>query len=516
MRGLGLFTSVVAPSAVLTVGRDAADARPPVGTPALDAPPRMALAKSITGAGASIAEPPSASSRSSRSSRPAARRGRRRAHVLDMLGLGQRAPMNRIFSTFASVAPLALAASLTVACGAAPEGTGEPVGTSAGRIINGVASGPDDDFTVAIYQTDKNDAVMGACTGSLVAENLVLTARHCVATMPASQGIRCAGTGATISGAQVGANLDPKRLAIATGSTRSINQFTGIPSGVVAHGAKIYTPPGNTLCNSDLAMIQLDTPIVGAMLVPLRLDAPPVHNERMTSIGWGVVSNTVDFPTTRQRRANVLVQTIGPVGGSGDGLGPNEFQVGESICEGDSGGPAFAQSTNAVIGVVSRGGNGQAGSQTQPAASCTGAQASNYYTRVDGWKDFILSCFADSGATAWLEGQPDPRTVAVKGAFGDACNGPADCASALCIGVGASTLCSQNCDASNPCPTGNACITVGDQGVCSPPTTTHSKGGCTVAPNEADASSGALALGAALAGIVLAGAVRRGRRQPRA
>lgn len=429
--------------------------------------------------------------------------------------------MNRIFSTFAasvaaaSIAPLALVASLTTACSAAPDPAGEAVGASSGRIINGVASGPDDDFTVAIYQTDASGAVMGACTGSLVAENLVLTARHCVATMPASQGIRCAGTGATISGAKVGANLDPARLAIATGSTRSINQFTGIPSGVVAHGAKIYTPPGSTLCNSDIAMIQLDAPIVGAMLVPLRLDAPPVHNERMTSIGWGVVSNTVDFPPTRQRRANVLVQIVGPLGGSGDGIGPNEFQVGESICEGDSGGPAFAQSSNAVIGVVSRGGNGQAGSQTQPAASCTGSQASNLYTRVDGWKDFILSCFADSGATAWLEGQPDPR-LTPKGAFGDACDSPDNCVSALCIGVGGGTQCTQTCDAASPCPSGYSCASVGGQALCAPASATSSKGGCSVAPSEGDASSGALALGVAVMGIFVASAARRGRRHPRA
>ena len=38
-------------------------------------------------------------------------------------------------------------------------------------------------------------------------------------------------------------------------------------------------------------------------------------------------------------------------------LGPHEFEVGRSICEGDSGGPAISERTGAVIGVVSRGGN---------------------------------------------------------------------------------------------------------------------------------------------------------------
>ncbi len=425
--------------------------------------------------------------------------------------------MNRTFTSLTALAPLALLASLATACGAAPE-PGDPaseaVGTSSGRIINGVASGADDDFTVAIYQTDSNGAVNAACTGSLVAENLVLTARHCVSQMPASQQIGCSGTGATLAGAKVLGNFAPSSLAIAVGSTRTINQVTGIPSGVVAHGAKIYTPPGNTLCNSDLSMILLDTPIVGAKLVPLRLDAPPVHNERITSIGWGVVSNTIDFPTTRQRRANVIVQTVGPLGGSGYGIGPNEFQVGESICEGDSGGPAFAQSTNAVIGVVSRGGNGTQGSQTQPAASCTGTSAQNLYTRVDGWKDFILSCFADAGSTAWLEGQPDPR-LTPKAGFGEACASPDACQSGLCIGVGGGTLCTQSCDASNPCPSGYACTSVGGQLQCAPTAATSSKGGCAVAPLEGDAgsASGALGLAATVAGLVLGAAARRARRQ---
>ena len=87
-------------------------------------------------------------------------------------------------------------------------------------------------------------------------------------------------------------------------------------------------------------------------------------------------------------------------------LPPNEFQVGESICSGDSGGPAFAAS-NAIVGIVSRGGNATQPDPNNPASSCIGAE--NIYTKVAPFKKFIENGLALVGAEPWYEGGPDPR-----------------------------------------------------------------------------------------------------------
>jgi hypothetical protein len=411
-----------------------------------------------------------------------------------------------------SLAPLALCGAALAACGAAPDATGEPSAASSAEIIKGVDSGPDDDFTVAVYQTDASGAVQAGCTGALIAENLVLTARHCVASLSGND-LRCSISGTAIGSARFGANLAPNRLAIATGSTRSISMTTGVPSGVVAHGAQIITPPGNVICNSDIALIVLDTTLSGAMLVPLRLDAPPVKDELMTAIGWGVVSNSVDFPTTRQRRADIAIKYVGPANTPMGPIGSSELEVGESICEGDSGGPAFAQATGSVIGVVSRGGNGATPIQTQPAGTCTGTNASNTYTRVDGWKDLILSAFDAAGAKPWLEGQPDPRKADPLGA---PCDDGSTCASKICIGTSAGSICSQACGADAPCPGGYTCQAVADQRLCVPPTTSKG-GGCAIgAEKQPDADTRAGTLGLALATVAALGIARRVRSARRA
>ena len=70
------------------------------------------------------------------------------------------------------------------------------------------------------------------------------------------------------------------------------------------------------------------------------------------------------------------------------GLGAHEFMIGEGICSGDSGGPAFVQTTRAVIGVVSRGGNGRpyVPQQDPPFIQCVVSGpyvTQNRYTRTD-------------------------------------------------------------------------------------------------------------------------------------
>ena len=59
---------------------------------------------------------------------------------------------------------------------------GENIGTSADPIIKGKDSTSDQDAVVLIVKLDFKSGI-GACTGTLIAPNLVLTARHCVSNV---------------------------------------------------------------------------------------------------------------------------------------------------------------------------------------------------------------------------------------------------------------------------------------------------------------------------------------------
>ena len=75
--------------------------------------------------------------------------------------------------------------------------------------------------------------------------------------------------------------------------------------------------------------------------------------------------------------------------------------MGESICEGDSGGPAFDSTTGAVVGIVSRGGNGTAPVDNEPAAACV--DASNFYSEPSHFEAVIDAAYTAAGATPDLE-----------------------------------------------------------------------------------------------------------------
>jgi secreted trypsin-like serine protease len=78
------------------------------------------------------------------------------------------------------------------------------------------------------------------------------------------------------------------------------------------------------------------------------------------------------------------------VSASNTPLGAHEFEVGKSICRGDSGGPAISEETGAVIGVVSRGG------------SCD-EDFGHIYTTTAGFPDLFGDAFKLADAEPTLE-----------------------------------------------------------------------------------------------------------------
>lgn len=404
--------------------------------------------------------------------------------------------MNRL-SALAFVAVLSL--------GCAAESVDPDLGSAASPIINGVPSGPEDNSAVAVLNLPPGGGFNGACSGVLISPKIVLTARHCVSQTQAG-GVACTKDGKSVAGGGVIKDYPAGNLAILTGTKLNFSAFGTAPRGV-----KVLTTGSRNLCNNDIALIVLDQAITDMPLAQIRLDTPPVKGANMLAVGWGVSNTSNDY--VRRRRADIPIKAVGPFqSASGGAVGPAEFQIGEGICSGDSGGPAYDMTTKAVLGVVSRGGNGYPATESDPQyVSCVdkaGYVTHNIYTRVDSYKDLILSAFAETGEEPWLEGGPDPRL----GKFGAECAASDGCQSGLCIEAAGKKTCSQSC-ADSACPDGYACLDVDGTKVCAPPpapaadASTESGGGCSV-PGSTNAAS---PIGLAALALALGALVRRRR-----
>jgi MYXO-CTERM domain-containing protein len=353
---------------------------------------------------------------------------------------------------------LAVAAA-SVACSGSPEGPSSSLGTSRSKIIGGTTSTADQNAVVLLIHTDRQTS-FGACTGTLIAPNLVLTARHCVSNVNDAP-FGCKEDGTPVGdGGSAGSDLKPSEFYIFTGTDRP--QFGGATKKAAARGKKVFHDSSKSLCGHDVSLILLDTEIEGAEIMPLRLDDLPKAGETFTAVGWGVTDRT-DFPSKRMQRAGIKVEKVGPFKGTYTDapLPANDFRVGEAICSGDSGGPGIAEDTHAIIGVVSRGGNGNNTDTQDPAANCTGEGTENEYTSVAPFKDLILQAFEEAGHDPWYEGGPDPRLAK----FDDPCDGPDACRSGLCT----SGKCTQSCADGSECPEGFECAADGADKICKVP-----------------------------------------------
>jgi MYXO-CTERM domain-containing protein len=413
--------------------------------------------------------------------------------------------------TIALMAPVTAALS---ACSSVPGGDPSPRSEELGRVaspvIKGKNSDKSQDAVVLLIHFDPSKGAFGSCTGTMLSDRLVLTARHCVADTDESAA--CDAQGNPLALGEIRGNHKPSTMYVFVGPNRPDFGSRDIrPDG---QGVQILDDGGKNLCNHDIALVVLKEPIPNAKIAPIRLDDPVKLGETITSIGWGVTDTTAE-PAVRQQRTGVKVESVGPAD-AGFPVPPNEFGVGESICSGDSGGPAIA-STKAVIGVVSRGGNARRPDPQRPASSCLGG--SNLYTKVSPFKKFILGGFTLVEADPWLENGPDPRLLKP----GSVCSDGAECRSNLCLlDPAGATTCAEDCSV-NACPEGQTCSVEGDAQVCRAPaapapatpaapvtsakSTTTSTLGCSSAPGGSG-STGALGLLLAAAALV---SVRRKR-----
>jgi hypothetical protein len=244
-------------------------------------------------------------------------------------------PAVLVFAAFASVAAPACSSP-----GAGDSSDSDALGTARSAVINGSASPSSQDSVVMIQMGDG-----GFCTGTLIAPNVVLTARHCVSNYAEDD---CG----TFTGDIPFAN---EGIAIGGGANEQTTP--------VAHAKKyFYVDGAKGLCDPavDIAAILLDRDVTGVPIAKVRA-TPVTVGESFVAVGYGEDENKQ--VSVRRQRTGVKSVAVGPTKQTFTPtnaaayeyeLPAGEIAVTEAVCHGDSGGPLFDLQQR-VVGVTSRG-----------------------------------------------------------------------------------------------------------------------------------------------------------------
>ena len=178
-----------------------------------------------------------------------------------------------------------------------------------------------------------------ACTGTLIAPKVVLTARHCVE-----------------------GESEPTHVGV--GATRDAGS-------TYAAVAAVRKPTAGTWLDQDIALLILDA---AGSSTPYPWGGTVVTGDRVIGIGYGHTERDAGDAGTKRRGESTIAAVEGNTFTSSGALG----------CYGDSGGPGFLDGR--LAGVASRITN---------RASC--AESVTIYMRVEAFRELIESTIAEAG-----------------------------------------------------------------------------------------------------------------------
>jgi Trypsin len=400
--------------------------------------------------------------------------------------------------TLAGTSVLVAAALLAVGCASE---AAEP-DASLGRARQHIAGGTEDfSYEHVFLLASHVQGSGGLCTATLIAPNLLLTARHCVSPGSGEDHVLC--------GDSALGEPFPASAFFATNDPRP-------GKGSLVYGASDVRVlgEGQDTCGYDIALIILSENVPESVSVPAvpRIDREVTPGEEYTAVGYGV--NEEGEPTGSRMQLAGLTIACQP-GTCGDGVESTEFRGETGICSGDSGGPAL-DAQGKVVGVVSRGGPG-----------CS----TPVYGTVTAWRDFIVETASEASRVGGYEppfwvttlssDPPSPGGAGGAGgasgeeprsAEGEACQSSGECEDGLlCFGTGTG-VCQATCDSTADCRAGQVCEDVGGASLCLAPTQSgDDSGGCALSPRPRGCWSAA----GALLGLLLLGR-RRSREERRA
>jgi secreted trypsin-like serine protease len=316
----------------------------------------------------------------------------------------------------------AVSVVFAVACGSSPTIDQERTQVTRAAIQDGTDDTTNQyPFVVAVIEKSQQ---VGLCSGSLLAPNLVATARHCVSALTGSGEIDCATS-------TFGAELPPTDMYVTNAAKlTATTHYVGVQQILVPQGSD-----HEKVCGNDIALLILDENIALDAYVTPTFDPPmsdPRYSISVTAIGYGIDSpldTTGMSAGTRRVRENVgLVCVPNDINFGAcysepfvsQFLAETEFVSGNaSTCEGDSGSGAFDQGSFdrgswVSFGVLSRGATDvDSGTCVQP-----------IYSRFDAWSSLLLQG-ATQAAAAGAYALPNWAGLANEGGAAEAANASA-------------------------------------------------------------------------------------------
>lgn len=202
-------------------------------------------------------------------------------------------------------------------------------------------------FTPAVGLASPADAVVRVvgpqmtCSGTLIAEDLVLTAHHCVVERA--------------KGAFTATSVKPGAVQVELGGDY-------LPWGIVGLKAILAPPCGEAGGKGDLAVLVLERRLVGMTTMTLS-ESGPHAGEFVFPQGFGRCALSPEGIRRRERE-----------GGSVASVAKGIFEAEASVCPGDSGGPVISLARGEVVGVVS----------LSAMDYDEGTRGRSVFTRVDG------------------------------------------------------------------------------------------------------------------------------------
>jgi hypothetical protein len=217
--------------------------------------------------------------------------------------------------------------------------------------------------TYAVVRVVTKDHV--TCTGTLIADDRVLTAHHCLSARDKR-------------GRIVDHDVAPEDVTVELGPDYLFE-------GEVKPRAIVAPQCGYVSGEGDIAILVLARRIVGYPTATVR-EAPPTTNDGVFPLGFGSCSSSKEGIHVERRAADDKV----------DAVLPGYFSTAASICPGDSGGPVYDHSAKgSVIGVISA-----------SVMDGTRERGLSYFTRVDVWPQLFSAAHEIAGGASPSELPP--------------------------------------------------------------------------------------------------------------